>query len=92
MKINSKNICEIIGVICVIIIILFIFPWLSFWFGYFCGWLSKITIGKYLVEGFSLVGLTIPLNKVPLLSGVIGWVACFFGSAASVTKMNNNIK
>lgn len=73
--------------IIMIILILFIMPWLSFWLCYFIGWISKLVIGKHLIEGFALIGLTIPIDKIPLLAGCIGWIASFF--AHYKTKDNN---
>ena len=43
-------------------------------------------IGKYLVEGFALLGLTIPLEKIPLIAGVLGWMASFFVSNSKSSK------
>lgn len=61
-----------------IFVLLFIIPWLSFWTAYFTGWITKIVIGKYLVEGFALLGITLPLDKIPLLAGIFGWIGGFF--------------
>lgn len=67
-----------ITLIITILLLIFIVPFLSFWLCYFVGWISKIFIGKYLVEGFALIGINLPLNKIPLLAGCLGWIASFF--------------
>lgn len=69
---------SILGIIGLLILIFFIAPWVSFWLAYFGGWIAKITIGKYLVSGFKLFGITIPINKIPLVAGVLGWIGGFF--------------
>ena len=69
---------DLIILIATAIVIIFIWPWLSFWVAYFLGWITKITIGKYIVEGFALLNIDLPLNKVPLLAGVLGWIGGFF--------------
>ena len=90
MKITRKNdseesiVTEAIlmtaGFVALIIILIFIGPWISFWLAYFSGWIAKITVGKYLVSGFGLLGLDIPLEKIPLLAGVLGFIGSFFKS------------
>lgn len=76
---------SIIGLITLIIVIIFIAPWLSFWLAYFGGWIAKITIGKYLVSGFSLIGLNLSIDSIPLLAGTLGWIGGFF-KAISTSK------
>lgn len=68
----------ILGVIALIVIFIFIEPWLFFWLAYFGGWIAKITIGKYLVEGFAILGISVPIGKIPLIAGVLGWIGGFF--------------
>lgn len=58
--------------------ILLVLPFLAFWASYFVGWISKILIGKQLVTGFALIGIDLPLDKIPLLAGCLGWISCFF--------------
>lgn len=74
----------LLGAIMLIAILIFIVPWASFWLAYFGGWISKIVIGDYLVKGFGLLGLTIPLDKIPLLAGVLGWIGGFFISTNTI--------
>ena len=74
----------LLGLIALIIILIFIAPWVSFWLAYFGGWISKIVIGNYIVKGFALLGITVPLDKIPLLAGVLGWIGGFFKSVGSL--------
>ena len=76
----------ILGIIGLIIIAIFIAPWLSFWLAYFGGWIAKITIGNYIVKGFALLGITLPLNKIPLIAGVLGWIGGFFKNISTGTN------
>ena len=68
----------ILGVIVMGIIAFFIIPFVSFWLAYLGGWIAKIMIGKYLVEGFDILGITLPIDKVPLIAGVLGWIGGYF--------------
>lgn len=76
------------GFILVVIGSIFILPWLAFWLAYFGGWIAKIVIGKYLVQGLAMLGLNITLDQIPLLAGVLGWIGGFFKT--TITKNNNN--
>lgn len=77
---------KIMGIIGIGLILLFIAPWFFFWISYFGGWVAKIVIGKYLVEGFGILGITLPLNKIPLIAGCFGWVGGFFKSTSFFNK------
>lgn len=83
---DVKSTMAIGGIIGMIILMIFVIPWLSFWLCYLGGMIAKIVIGKYLVEGFALLGLTIPLEKIPLIAGVFGWIASFFISNSKSSK------
>lgn len=75
---KEKKSTAIVTLIASFVIILLIAPWLSFWCSYFVGWISKMLIGKYIVAGFALVNIDLPLDKIPLLAGCLGWIASFF--------------
>ena len=77
-----------ITLISLLIVMIFIMPWLSFWIGYTIGWITKITIGKYIVEGLALFNINIPLDKIPLISGIITWFTGTFISKSNI-KTNN---
>lgn len=78
----------ILGIIALIVIFIFIEPWLFFWLAYFGGWIAKITIGKYLIEGLGILGITVPLGKIPLIAGVLGWIGGFFKNISSSSNIN----
>lgn len=82
----SFNFYALVGIFSVFLITLFILPWLGFWLSYFCGWVAKITIGKYLVAGFNYLGFPLVLDKIPLVAGTLGWIGGFF--KAITTKVN----
>ena len=83
---DVKSTMAIGGIIGAIIATIFIIPWVNFWLSYFGGWIAKIVIGKYLVEGFSFLGITVPLEKIPLIAGVLGWIGSFFKSNTKSSK------
>ena len=85
----AKGAPAIIGLIISIIALIILYPWIVFWVAYFCGWIAKLVIGKYLVEGFALLGFTIPLGKIPLIAGLFGWIGGFFKAIYTSTKINN---
>ena len=60
------------------VLIIFAAPFLQFWIAYFVGWISKLVIGKYLMAGFAILNIDLPLDKIPLVSGCLGWIASFF--------------
>lgn len=60
------------------ILILIISPWIIFWIAYFGGWIASGLIGEQLVAGFALFGLDIPINKIPLIAGCLGWIGGYF--------------
>ena len=78
----------VMGTLILTIIIALVSPWIWFWVCYFSGWLAKILIGDKLIEGFALLGITLPLEKIPLLAGILGWIGSFFKSS-SVSNNNN---
>ena len=80
----------ILGVIALLVVSLFVVPWLYFWLAYFSGWIAKLVIGKYLVEGFGLFGLAIPLDKIPLAAGILGWVGSFFKETVKINQNKSN--
>lgn len=78
---------SILGLISLVIVIIFVVPWLSFWLAYFGGWIAKITIGNQLVNGLELIGIIISKDQIPLLAGILGWIGGFF-KATSIKKGN----
>lgn len=84
---NYKNNERENTIILISLIIILIFgSFIEFWSGYLVGWFAKIFIGKYIVEGFALIGITMPIDKIPLFTGVLTW----FGNFFKVRNLNNN--
>lgn len=69
---------ELATLIITIVILIFIEPALYFGLGYFSGWIAKITIGTFLVNGINTIGIPITKEQLPLISGVIAWIGSFF--------------
>ena len=79
----GATIFMIVGVLAFLLLL----PFLSFWLCYFGGWIAKILIGKHLVAGLACLGITIPLDQIPLLAATLGWIGGFFKTvSASRTK------
>jgi hypothetical protein len=76
----------VLGLISLIIVILFIAPWLSFWLAYFGGWVAKVTIGNYIVRALELIGILITKDQIPLLAGGLGWIGGFFKTISTTKK------
>lgn len=83
------NNLSILGIIAIVVITIFITPWLSFWIAYFGGWVAKITIGNYLINGLEHLGILITKDQIPLLAGVLGWIGGFFKVSNHNTKKGN---
>ena len=71
------------GLITILITIALI-PILIFWIGYFGGWITKILIGKFLVEAFGIFGINFSIDKLPLVTGFVAWI-CSYLKPSSVT-------
>ena len=84
-----EDFLKILGVVTAVVLFIFIAPWLFFWIAYFGGWIAKITIGEYLVAGLGYLGLTVPLDKIPLLAATLGWFGGFFKSVTTATSHKN---
>ena len=70
---------EDVGVTIGTIVIWILFgPLLVFWLNYFAGWIAKAWIGEYIVRFFALFNISFPIDKIPLFTGVLGWIASFF--------------
>ena len=77
---------ELIEIVIMIILLMFITPWLSFAIGWVVGWCSKLFIGNYIVYVFALFGITITKNDIPLISGVLAWLGIFFKTVKKSDK------
>ena len=82
----KDEVLKVIGAIFLIILLIFVAPWITFWLCYFAGWIAKILIGNYLVGGFSIFKIDLPLDKIPLLAGTLGWIGSFFKNTINLGK------
>ena len=77
---------SIVGFVALIIVLLIVSPWISFWLAYLGGWFAKILIGEHLVKGFAMIGIAIPTEKIPLIAGTLGWIGGYFKSVNYASK------
>lgn len=79
----------IVGIIAFFVVMIIIKPALSFWLGYFSGWLAKLVIGTKLVTAINMVfGTAFTADMLPMIGGALGWIGGFFKSIR--TASNNN--
>lgn len=71
-----------------ILFVVILNPFFSFIFGYFVGWLIKITISEYVITGLSLININVPLDKIPLFFATLSMISSFF----KTTNPNKNQK
>ena len=71
-----------------ILFVVILNPFFDFIYGYFIGWLIKITIGEYVIAGLSLINMNIPLDKIPLFFATLSMISSFF----KTTNTNKNKK
>lgn len=83
---SEDTVAAFFSIILIIVALIFVGPWIYFWLSYFGGWIAKLVIGKYIVAGLKLIGITIPMNKIPLLAGTLGWIGGFFKTLSSSSK------
>ena len=87
----SKPIFKIaITTILGIILSILISPILSFWICYFGGWVASKIIGFKIVNGLAIFGILIPICKIPLLTGVLGFASAFLKGLSLEIKTNYN--
>ena len=72
--------------IAVLIGIFLISPVVSFFIGYFFGWITKIIIGNFIVSAFAAIGITITTNQIPFITGLIGWISVFLPHPSNNNK------
>lgn len=83
---------KIFGILIGLVIYLLLFPFISFWIGYFVGWLSSLVIGNIFAYGISTIfHITFLPSYMPLLGGIISWIASFGNGTRVTTSGNNNI-
>ena len=70
---------EIIALIVLSIILILILPFLTYWCGYFDGWLTMKTIGKEVIGSLNATfGCDLAVKDLPKIGGALGWVSGMF--------------
>jgi hypothetical protein len=64
-------------------IMVLISPFIIFWVSYIGGYFVKWLIGNILIQGLALFGIALPLEKIPLACGTIGFIASYFKQTVS---------
>lgn len=78
----------VLGAIVMVMIVMLLTPFLTFWCGWLSGWLAKLVIGVPLCNAMNTlfnVAYFTP-DKLPLIGGALGWIGGFFKSVAKVNK------
>ena len=86
-----EAILSIVGGIVLIAVMILIAPFISFWLGYFGGWLCSLVIGDILTEGLNSLFNTTHFTKdmIPLCAATLGWVGGHFKAKISTSKEKN---
>ena len=74
---SEENILYTIGIL---IALYLVAPLIYFGFGYVTGLVIKFTIGRWVIEGLSIVGVYITMQQIPILCGVLSLISMFFSS------------
>lgn len=77
---SGEKTMGIIMLIAVLVVGIIIGPLITFWLGYFGGWLAKIIIGAKLCEALTYLGLTVTPEMLPWIGGALAWIGGFFKS------------
>lgn len=81
-RLSSKDtkFSEAVAFLITAIIISIISPFLVFWISYIIGYFVKWTIGNILIQGLMLFNINIPIEKIPLACGVLGFISSYFNT------------
>jgi hypothetical protein len=80
---SGEETMGIVMAIALIVVLIVIGPLVTFWLGYFGGWLAKIVIGAKLCEALGYLGLTVTPNMLPWISAALAWIGGFFKTVNS---------
>lgn len=69
--------------IALLLIAIILGPLLTFWLGYFSGWIAKIIIGETLCEALTHLKLKVTPDMLPWIGGALAWIGSFFHSYSS---------
>ena len=71
---------KLIVILVSVIIGLILMPVIIFFVGWFLGWLTSLLIGGLVVQGWSLFGLNVTPDQIPILFGSIGSIVTFIAN------------
>ena len=84
---NETTIEEIIAMCIIGIVIILIQPFISYWCGYFDGWLAMKLVGDPLITSINKTfGSSLSLHDLPRIGGALGWIGGFFKSISTFKK------
>ena len=75
---KNKNQDSLTILIITAVIVSILSPFLFFWTGYLDGWIATKIIGKYIIEFLTIFNLDIPLEKIPIIIGVLNSIIHIF--------------
>lgn len=80
-----KDSLSIAGIIGMVIMLVLVIPFISFWISYFGGWITSIIIGDTLCNALNILFNTAYFTKdmIPMMAGALGWIGGFFKSHSS---------
>lgn len=78
-KKNDVTFSMFIEALLLLIILILLLPFITYWCGYFDGWLAMKLLGAKLTDSLNIAFNTnfVP-EDLPHIGGVIGWIAGFF--------------
>lgn len=87
MKDNTTGALVFGGVLTMVLLLIFS-PIITFWAGYFGGWILSKFVGDYIVSGFNLLlgRDVITISFLPIFCGSLAVIGSYFKS----TQTNNN--
>lgn len=69
------------GMLIVLLVVMIVIdPLITFWLGFFGGWLAQIIIGAKLCEALAYLGLTVTPEMLPWIGAALAWIGGFFKS------------
>lgn len=86
-----EDFLSLLGALLLLVVLIILAPWLSFWLAYFGGWLAKITIGAKLCAALNILFNTSYFTPamLPMMSGALGWIGGFFKATTTATNLKS---
>ena len=82
-----EEVADIIGILIATIILIILLPLLTYWLGYFDGWLAMKTVGDPLISSINAVfGTSFSVTALPKIGGALGWIGGFFKTTTAFKR------